>query len=45
MGNTQAWMEREVIVRQKSQLDLNEEESMDELVEAIKKPEPPMGDA
>ena len=33
------------MIQKKRQLDMTIEESMDELVKEIKKPEPPMGDA
>ena len=45
MGTTLTWMKREVMFQQKKTLDLIVKEGMRELVKAIKKPEPPMGDA
>ena len=41
MEDTPRWLRKEVMVRHKRQLYCIEEEEMRELIEALKKPEPP----
>ena len=44
MEDTTRWFRKEVMTRHKRQLYCTEEEGMRELVEALKKPKPPVGD-
>lgn len=45
MENTLRWLRKEVTVRHKRQLYSIEEEGMRELIDALKKPKKPIGDA
>lgn len=45
MVNTLRWLRKEVMVRNKRQQYSTKEEGIVELIEALKKPEPPVGEA
>ena len=45
MEDSPRWLIKEVMVRHKKKLYSTEEEGMRELIEALEKPEPPIGNA